>query len=223
MIVVLAMALATMACVAAVTLSRCGGSAGMSATARDPAPREHRSWRADRAAPVQPVEPGDHLAPPGAGPAAPDHEPTDEEILAAATVISIAPDRPPGTAADPVLPNAALPPEVEGKRQQAVEQWKAEAQAMLSKCARGADRKQVELQVMLKPSPRAAGVAQQLVRAEWVVASPEVLRALAYKHDPFALQACFQAVRGLELRVPLSGDALAHAFPSSIERVAVAL
>lgn len=159
----------------------------------------------------------------GSEPAAPERPPTEQELIAAATVTSIAPTPEPGVAPPPVLPPGALPPAVESERHRAVEQWKNEARDLLGECARGQDRRTVDVQVRFTPAPRAAGVAEQIVRPEWVAAPLESLRTLADKHDPFALQACLQQARRLSFRVPLSGDALAHAFPASIERFSISL
>jgi hypothetical protein len=159
----------------------------------------------------------------GASPAAPERAPTEEELIAAATVTSIAPQPEPGAAPEPVLPPGNLPPPIESERRRAVEQWKAQARGLLGECARGEDRRTVDVQVRFTPAPRAAGVTEQVVRAEWVAAPLEALRTLADKHDPLALQACLQRARKLSFRVPLSGEALAHAFPASLERFSIAL
>jgi hypothetical protein len=168
-------------------------------------------------APSEPVAVGDAPAPPR-------HPPTEQELVSAATVIAIAPTPQPGEPPAPApLPPAPLPADLEGERQRGIAQWKAQARGLLAECARGDDRREVDLQVMFAPAARAAGQPEQLVVAQWVAAPLESLRALADKHDPIALQSCLQRARRLSFHVALSGDALAHAFPSGIERFKLSL
>lgn len=143
--------------------------------------------------------------------------------VAAATVVTVAPQPEPGASSPPPLPSRQLVSAMAAELARAVALWKPQARAVLAKCGRGRERRWVELEVVLVPAPRAAGRSEQQLRPEWIAASPEALRVLADRHEPFELSACLQAVRGLPLQVELSGEALTHAFPSSIERVAVAL
>jgi hypothetical protein len=179
-------------------------------------PRTSATWRAG-------TPPARHVLPRGAARADPLPARTDEELAAATTIVSIAPDLRPGEAPLPRLPQAELSLGVEALRQRALERWKPKARAKMSKCAGAADRKLVEVELMLRPTPRAAGVPTQMLHVDWVSAPPRVLRELAGRLDPVELQACLQAARGLAFSVPLSGGALAHAFPSSLETLSIEL
>jgi hypothetical protein len=147
---------------------------------------------------------------------------SEREILAAATVISMPPLRDQGQEPPTGPPAAALSPELEQKVGEAVVHWKKEASALASQCAHGADRREVELQVLLGSSA-SGDAAEQEFRAQWITAAPETLRALADKHDPFELTACLQQVRGLSFRVPLPPSERGHAPRPSMQVLTAAL
>jgi hypothetical protein len=151
-----------------------------------------------------------------------EHE-LEQRILHATTVATV-------SQADQARLGTLAPPQPlsadnERRHRSAVLDWKHAAEQQLQRCVQrpAQDRHPAPLQVGFFPRPRAPGDPRQVLVASWVTLPSQELTRLWQDTPARALEACLDQVRSIEATVPLTGEALTHAFPASTENVLIEL
>jgi hypothetical protein len=118
-----------------------------------------------------------------------------------------------------------VPPGLEAHWQKALAAWKSAAQEFIRSCGvhpRG-DLPTLRLEVAFVPLPGAQAEGQQVLIPDWILVPPHELQRLEQDMAPERLQGCLESVRGLPLKVPLSGARLAPGSPPLVESVFIHL
>lgn len=155
---------------------------------------------------------------------------SEEELVAAATLISVSAQPAPAAASERAAFAAAAPAlhvfEGAPHRAAALAQWQRLARAALRACALPlsgtAARRAVDLDVELAAAPRPQD-AHWLYFPKLVGVTLEGLRALADRYEPFALQACVRRALTAPLRLPLAAGERAPPSLRALERVSTEL
>lgn len=160
---------------------------------------------------------------------------SEQQLVAAATLISLSARPATSSSAPPAPPAASAAPAVQGfssepRRLAALARWQRLARAALRGCALEREgtsdetsaATSVEISVELRAAPRPQD-------GHWVLwptlagVTLEGLRALAERYEPFALQACVRQALDMPLRVPLEPGEPAPSITHALEHLTVEL
>jgi hypothetical protein len=107
----------------------------------------------------------------------------------------------------------------------AIDAWTHAVQQRLDMCVPRASRlrRQVGIDVLFSPGPRASGEPRQELAASAIELEPGSIDQLPASTDPEMVQRCLDQARAIPLAVSLAPSVRAHRFPTSAERLIVEL